>query len=130
MPAYRFEALQTNGSTRKGTLEADSLKTARTQLRAQSLVPLMVEAIASGSGSDADAKAELPPLRPDDPAFLAYQTLHGHRLLHQHMVHQQHDAPMGFLQHPGRWFGKRHVLEKTFQQRKGGLCCHSPPIIP
>ena len=55
MPAYRFEALQTNGSTRKGTLEADSLKTARAQLRAQSLVPLLVEAIASGSGSDADA---------------------------------------------------------------------------
>ena len=55
MPAYRFEALQTNGSTRKGTLEADSLKTARAQLRAQSLVPLLVEAIASGSGSDAES---------------------------------------------------------------------------
>jgi general secretion pathway protein F len=55
MPAYRFEALQSNGSSRKGTLEADSLKTARTQLRAQSLVPLLVEPIASGSGSDADA---------------------------------------------------------------------------
>ena len=48
MPAYRFEALQADGATRKGTVEADSLKSARTQLRAQALVPLSVEVIASG----------------------------------------------------------------------------------
>lgn len=53
MPAYRFEALQTDGALRKGTVEADSLKTARSQLRSQSMVPLVVEAIASGSASDA-----------------------------------------------------------------------------
>ena len=53
MPAYRFEALQADGVLRKGTLEADSLKTARTQLRTQQLVPLLVEAIASGSASEA-----------------------------------------------------------------------------
>jgi general secretion pathway protein F len=53
MPAYRFEALQADGALRKGTLEADSLKTARTQLRTQQLVPLLVEAIASGSASEA-----------------------------------------------------------------------------
>ena len=47
MPAYRFEALQADGTTRKGVVEADSLKSARTQLRSQSLVPLVVEAIAS-----------------------------------------------------------------------------------
>jgi general secretion pathway protein F len=52
MPAYRFEALQADGALRKGTLEADSLKTARTQLRTQQLVPLLVEAIASGSVSE------------------------------------------------------------------------------
>jgi general secretion pathway protein F len=52
MPAYRFEALQADGALRKGTLEADSLKTARTQLRTQQLVPLLVEAIASGSASE------------------------------------------------------------------------------
>ena len=57
MPAYRFEALQADGATRKGTLEADSLKSARTQLRAQALVPLAVEAIASGT---ADSTAHLP----------------------------------------------------------------------
>jgi general secretion pathway protein F len=52
MPAYRFEALQADGALRKGTLEADNLKTARTQLRTQQLVPLLVEAIASGSAGD------------------------------------------------------------------------------
>jgi general secretion pathway protein F len=49
MPAYRFEALQTDGATRHGVIEADSLKAARHQLRAQSLVPLEVQPIASGS---------------------------------------------------------------------------------
>jgi len=49
MPAYRFEALQADGKPRKGIVEADSLKSARTQLRAQSLVPLSVEVIASGA---------------------------------------------------------------------------------
>ncbi|MFM2075206.1 MAG: Type secretion system protein [Pseudomonadota bacterium] len=56
MPAYRFEALQANGVLRKGTLEADSLKTARSQLRSQSLVPVLVEVIALASG-DAAARA-------------------------------------------------------------------------
>jgi general secretion pathway protein F len=53
MPAYRFEALQADGATRKGVIEADSLKTARNQLRAQSLVPLTVEAITGASGENA-----------------------------------------------------------------------------
>jgi len=49
MPAYRFEALQANGATRQGVIEADSLKGARSQLRAQSLIPLTVEAISAQS---------------------------------------------------------------------------------
>jgi len=49
MPAYRFEALQADGAMRKGVVEADSLKSARMQLRTQSLVPLAVEAIAVGT---------------------------------------------------------------------------------
>jgi general secretion pathway protein F len=57
MPAYRFEALQADGALRKGVVEADSLKSARTQLRSQSLVPLVVEIIAAGT---ADAQANLP----------------------------------------------------------------------
>ncbi len=54
MPAYRFEALQADGALRKGVVEADSLKSARTQLRSQSLVPLMVEVIAAGTSDGQD----------------------------------------------------------------------------
>lgn len=43
MPAYSFEALQTDGKTRTGTLEAASAKAARSLLRQQALVPLQVE---------------------------------------------------------------------------------------
>jgi general secretion pathway protein F len=45
MPAYSFEALQNDGALRKGVMEADSAKAARSQLRAQSLVPLSVQAL-------------------------------------------------------------------------------------
>lgn len=45
MPAYSFEALQNDGTLRKGVMEADSAKAARSQLRAQSLVPLTVQAL-------------------------------------------------------------------------------------
>ena len=47
MPAYSFEALQNDGALRKGVMEADSAKAARNQLRAQSLVPLTVQALGS-----------------------------------------------------------------------------------
>ncbi len=43
MPVYSFEALTAEGQTRKGVLEADSAKAARSQLRGQSMVPLKVE---------------------------------------------------------------------------------------
>jgi general secretion pathway protein F len=46
MPAFSFEALQTDGVTRKGVIEADSVKSARSQLRAQQLVPLNVAPLA------------------------------------------------------------------------------------
>ena len=49
MPAYTFEALTTDGDTRKGTIEADSAKTARSMLRAQALVPLAVELVSTGT---------------------------------------------------------------------------------
>lgn len=48
MPAYTFEALDADGSTRKGVIEADTAKAARGVLRGQSLVPMLVEPI-SGS---------------------------------------------------------------------------------
>ena len=49
MPAYSFEALDAQGHVRRGTLEADSPKAARSLLRAQALVPLDVEALAAGT---------------------------------------------------------------------------------
>ena len=50
MPAFRFEALDALGKSTSGLLEADNPRAARTQLRAQSLVPLAVTQVAS-SGS-------------------------------------------------------------------------------
>jgi general secretion pathway protein F len=45
MPAYSFEALDPQGQTRRGVLEADTARTARSQLRAQDWVPLKVEPV-------------------------------------------------------------------------------------
>jgi general secretion pathway protein F len=45
MPAYSFEALDAQGQSRQGILEADTARTARSQLRAQGLVPLSVTAV-------------------------------------------------------------------------------------
>jgi general secretion pathway protein F len=53
MPAYSFTALDDQGQTRKGTLEADSAKSARTQLRAQDFIPLSVEVLAGRQPGDA-----------------------------------------------------------------------------
>lgn len=50
MPAFTFEALDAQGQTRKGILEADNARAARSQLRSQALVPLQVEAVAAGRG--------------------------------------------------------------------------------
>ena len=55
MPAYAFEALSADGQTRKGTLEADSVKSARTQLRAQGLVPLSVDVVQAAKEGSAGA---------------------------------------------------------------------------
>jgi general secretion pathway protein F len=45
MPAYSFEALQADGKTRRGVIEADNAKSARAVLRGQALVPLVVEPV-------------------------------------------------------------------------------------
>lgn len=47
MPAFSFEALDAQGQSRKGTIEADTAKAARSLLRAQTLVPIAVEALTS-----------------------------------------------------------------------------------
>lgn len=49
MPAYTFEALQADGKTRKGVIEADTAKSARSLLRSQALVPLAVDPVGGGS---------------------------------------------------------------------------------
>ena len=52
MPAYSFEALDAQGETRRGVMEADTAKAVRSQLRAQALVPLQVHPVGSGTGAD------------------------------------------------------------------------------
>ncbi len=52
MPAYSFEALDSQGSTRKGVMEADTAKAARSLLRAQSLVPLQVAPVHTGAAAN------------------------------------------------------------------------------
>jgi general secretion pathway protein F len=47
MPAYTFEALDPQGKPRSGVLEAENAKAARSQLRAQGLVPLGVTPLAA-----------------------------------------------------------------------------------
>ncbi|HZN48272.1 MAG TPA: type II secretion system inner membrane protein GspF [Ramlibacter sp.] len=48
MPAYAFEALDGQGATRKGVIEADTARAARGLLRSRSLVPLDVRPVGSG----------------------------------------------------------------------------------
>jgi general secretion pathway protein F len=45
MPAYQFTALEPDGKTRKGIIEAETARGARSNLRAQSLIPLDVTAV-------------------------------------------------------------------------------------
>jgi general secretion pathway protein F len=47
VPAFRYEAVDSIGATRKGVVNADSARSARSDLRTQGLVPIVVDAIAS-----------------------------------------------------------------------------------
>ncbi len=49
MPAYSFEALDAQGQTRRGVMEAETAKAARSQLRAQALVPIDVSPVQRAS---------------------------------------------------------------------------------
>lgn len=51
MPAFSFEALQADGKTRKGVVEADTARLARSQLRGQGLVPLVVDPLSGDADS-------------------------------------------------------------------------------
>lgn len=46
MPAYTYEALTPLGATQRGVVEADSERAAKSQLRAQSLIPLTLALVA------------------------------------------------------------------------------------
>jgi general secretion pathway protein F len=59
MPAYSFEALDAQGETRRGVMEADTAKSARTLLRQQQLVPLQVKPVA-GAANDSNAMSGRP----------------------------------------------------------------------
>lgn len=49
MPAYAFEAMQSDGKIRRGVIEADTARSARSMLRSQALVPLAVNAVGSSA---------------------------------------------------------------------------------
>jgi general secretion pathway protein F len=51
MPAYAYEALDAQGATQKGLIDADTARAARSLLRARALVPLAVEPAVNVAGS-------------------------------------------------------------------------------
>jgi general secretion pathway protein F len=52
MPAYTFEALDAQGNSRKGVMEGDSARAVRGLLRAQTWVPLSVEAVVGDASNN------------------------------------------------------------------------------
>lgn len=62
MPAYTYSALDADGKTRSGVLEADAPRAARSQLRQQQLVPLSVQELST-------APTPGSPVRPGGRAF-------------------------------------------------------------
>ncbi len=54
MPAYAFEAVDAQGSVRKGVIDAETARAARSALRAQTLVPLQVTQVGAATADDAD----------------------------------------------------------------------------
>lgn len=46
MPAFRYEAVDSTGTAKKGVINADSVRAARAELRSKGLVPIVVDTIA------------------------------------------------------------------------------------
>ena len=63
MPAYQFTALEADGKTRKGIIEADTARGARSSLRSQSLIPLEVNAVVGVSNGAAKSQGMFAPRR-------------------------------------------------------------------
>lgn len=59
MPAYTYEAVDAQGRASRGTLEADSPRAARGQLRSQGLVPLEVQAVGGAAPAAAGVRGLL-----------------------------------------------------------------------
>jgi len=59
VPAYTFEAIEPDGKTRKGVIEADTARAARALLRGQALVPLSVDALGGGAQAPSALSAPL-----------------------------------------------------------------------
>jgi general secretion pathway protein F len=59
MPAYSFEAMQSDGKIRRGVIDADTARSARSMLRAQALVPLAVNAVGNSATPGEGAKPSL-----------------------------------------------------------------------
>lgn len=57
MPAFRYEAVDEGGATKKGVVNADSPRSARADLRMQGLTPLNVEAITTQVDASGAAKS-------------------------------------------------------------------------
>ena len=55
MPAYSYEALDGNGASHSGVIDADTAKAARSLLRTRALIPLSVEPATTGAGTQARA---------------------------------------------------------------------------
>ena len=56
MPAFRYEAVDDSGASRKGVVNADSPRSARADLRAQGLTPITVDAIAAQVDASGEAR--------------------------------------------------------------------------
>ena len=55
MPAYSFEAVDALGAQRKGVIDAETARAARSALRAQALVPLQVTQVGPAAHDDGQA---------------------------------------------------------------------------
>jgi len=73
MPAYSFEAIDAQGATQRGTLEADTARAARSALRTRALVPLAVQLLGQRAGN-ADGSRALWRKRSFTPTQLAVWT--------------------------------------------------------
>ncbi|WP_309684623.1 type II secretion system inner membrane protein GspF [Polaromonas sp.] len=69
MPAYSFEAMQNDGKLRRGVIEADTAKAARSLLRTQALVPLVVIPVNGGGGGGGSEAAGAAPSLLQTPLF-------------------------------------------------------------